>query len=282
MENKYDIVIAYRIYPRVSKVPPVFSDDKYKLSELCLYSLRQSLGNLKIKLFALLDGCPETYSDLFRKYFNEDELEIFRYDSIGNAGTFKEQVRLLLNQDYSENIYFAEDDYFYLKDAFPKMLGFLSDNQDVDFISPYYHPDYDRMEVHSKFPSEEKVFGNETWKTYASTTLTFMTTKKILNHTKNIFLTYTKKNYDVSIWFCLTKHLLNNPFNSLIYGFKNHRWFKIFIKSWLYTKKQILTGEKYNLFVLKKTLSTHMDSKCLAPDVDWNNKFKETIEKIFN
>lgn len=56
----YDLAVAYRIYPKVSKparsLP--FGDDKYQLSEACLKSFKESLGSLRVKLWALLDGCP--------------------------------------------------------------------------------------------------------------------------------------------------------------------------------------------------------------------------------
>ena len=42
----YDLAVAYRIYPGVSKVPPVFSQDKLKLAEFCLKSFKDSLGDL--------------------------------------------------------------------------------------------------------------------------------------------------------------------------------------------------------------------------------------------
>ncbi len=33
MEMKYNLTVAYRIYPKIFGTPAVFSDDKYKLSE---------------------------------------------------------------------------------------------------------------------------------------------------------------------------------------------------------------------------------------------------------
>ena len=47
-----DLAIAYRIYPGISKIPPIYSDDKFKLSELCLRSFKQSLGGLRVKIWA--------------------------------------------------------------------------------------------------------------------------------------------------------------------------------------------------------------------------------------
>lgn len=62
----YDLAVAYRIYPQVSKVPPVFSQDKYKLSEFCLKSFKNSLGDLRAKIIVLLDGCPQNMGSCLR------------------------------------------------------------------------------------------------------------------------------------------------------------------------------------------------------------------------
>ena len=43
--KKYDLTVAYRIYPEISRSPAVFSSDKYKLSEFCLKSFKESLGD---------------------------------------------------------------------------------------------------------------------------------------------------------------------------------------------------------------------------------------------
>src|SRR5438270_8704113 len=88
--KKYDVAIAYRIYPKVAK-PALglpFSDDKYRLAEVCLESFRRSLGNLQAKIWVLLDGCPPHYTDLFRKYFDPEDLTLIPLQGVGNYQTF--------------------------------------------------------------------------------------------------------------------------------------------------------------------------------------------------
>ena len=61
----HDLAVAYRIYPSVSR-PALglpFSDDKYRLSEICLHSFKESLGSLRVKVWAILDGCPPEYAE---------------------------------------------------------------------------------------------------------------------------------------------------------------------------------------------------------------------------
>lgn len=272
-----DLAIAYRIYPKVSKVPPVFSDDKYKLSELCLTSFKQALGNLKVKIWAILDNCPEEYDLLFKKYFSPEELIIVHKKGVGNAATFDEQMNLLLTQNYSEKIYFAEDDYFYLENAFSEMLDFLKTGN-ADFITPYDHLDYYTHKLH-KYGSNILFSGRRHWRSGATTCMTFLTTRKILKRTLPVFRTYTKSNYDTSLWLALTKIRISNPFFNLKMLASGSWMRKIILKAWFHTPLQLLTGRRYRLFLPVPTLSTHMDSKCLAPGIDWKQQFERLIEK---
>ena len=136
-KNNFDVAICYRIYPKVSKDPVIFADDKFKLSELCLRSFRDSLGDLNFKMRVLLDNCPKEYEELFKKYFNEKDLELVNLNGVGNYATFGKQIDYLLEQNDSEYVYFAEDDYFYLPNTFIEMLDFMKSRNDVHFISPF-------------------------------------------------------------------------------------------------------------------------------------------------
>ena len=206
--EKYDLTVAYRIYPKISCSPAVFSNDKYKLSEFCLKSFKDSLGDLKVKMIILLDDCPPKYEDLFLKYFDAENIDFIKLNGIGNLPTFSLQIEILLKQNYSEIIYFAEDDYFYIPNQFTEMVEFLNDNLDADFVTPYDHLDYYTKNIH-KYKKSIKLSKNRQWKTVSSTCLTFLTTKRTLHETQNIFLTYQKGNTDLGLWLSLTKCSLN-------------------------------------------------------------------------
>jgi len=265
---QYDIAVAYRIYPRISKNPLIFNDNKYKLSELCLKSFKDSLGTLKSKLWVLLDNCPQEYEGLFEKYFAREDLELVKLDGTGNLATFNMQVDILSEQDISEVVYFSEDDYFYLPNQFEHMVKFLQANDDVAFVSPYDHPDYYTSDLH-RHQNMIRVFGDRHWRTANSTCLTFLTTKATLKKTKSIFKTYTKRNADASLWLSLTKHKLFNPFLIFKYLVKDWLLFKIIVKSWLYGWKHNLFGKKRHLWVPIPAIATHMEKACLSPSIDW-------------
>lgn len=277
--NNYDLAIVYRIYPKVSKVPPIFEDNKLKLSELCLSSFQDSLKGIKFKLYVIFDNCPEEYNRLFRKHFPDGQCEFINVPQTGNGGTFKMQMDILLSQKHSEIVYFAEDDYFYLPDAFTSMLRLMHSNDAPDFISPYDHFDYYNTPLHSYDYDIVEIDGTK-WRTSASTCMTFMTKKTTLEATKKIFYSYAKNNYDASLWMSLTK----TGYLPLTRMFKlmNHsiEYRRIIFKLLYYGKRQIVFEKKYKLYSPLPSLSTHMDSQCLAPGFNWSKIFNEYLEKI--
>ncbi|MBI5806388.1 glycosyltransferase family 2 protein [candidate division TA06 bacterium] len=265
--GKYDLVVAYRIYPLVSKTPFVHKTDKYKLSEVCLCSFKKALGPLKVKMFAILDNCPYEYNELFHKYFSEDDLEIVRVNGVGNKETFKKQIELLLSQNQSETIYFAEDDYLYLPNSIVHMVDYLNNVENVDFISVYDHLDLYTYELH-KHNNYLQLFGDHHWRTANSTCLTFITKKKILEQTKKVFLSYSTGNLDASLWISLTKHKLN-VVKCLFYYFTDIEMFRIIAKAWYYCWPYILFGKRRKLWIPIPALGTHVEKKYLAPTINW-------------
>lgn len=263
MTEKYDLSVAYRIYPKISKRPPVITDNKYKLAELCLKSFKNSLGSLKVKMFVLLDNCPSAYMRLFEKYFEKEHLDFRNLGGVGNYATFDLQIKILLEQNYSEVIYFAEDDYFYMPDQFEEMINFFKENNDVDFVSPYDHLDYYTLELHNH-PSYIKATDKRHWRTASSTCLTFLTDKSTLKDTKNVFETYTRGNLDSILWLSLTKY---NPLRRLnfIRCLKKRQFPVIIMGSWRYSARQILFGRKWKLWTPMPTIAIHMESNFLPP-----------------
>jgi hypothetical protein len=264
-----NLAVAYRIYPGISKSPAFFSTDKVQLSEMCLHSFKKALGSLRVKIWVLLDGCPPGYEALFRQVFQNGDLEIITLNKVGNLATFSLQIDLLANQTEAPYVYFAEDDYFYLPDALEKMIVFMRENPDVDFVTPYDHPDSyytsSRFERHLVRPS-----GDRYWRTASSTCLTFLTSRENLIHTKAMFKTYCRDNRDCSMWLALTQKIeLADP---------RVHWHDLFrMKIWALTWKwgffRILFRRRYLLWVPIPTLATHMEFPGLSPLVDWQELF---------
>lgn len=275
--NNYDLAVAYRIYPEITRSPPIYVNNKYKLSKFCLKSFKDSLGRLKIKIWALLDNCPEEYEELFREHFEDSDLEIINLSGIGNKATFDLQMKILLEQNVSEIIYFAEDDYYYFPNQFEKMISFLKNDSDVDFLTPYDHVDYYTNELH-KYKSKIKIFENKHWRSVASTCCTFLTTKDNLLKTKNVFSLYSEdKLGDLSTFLCLTKKWVFNLFKITRFYVKNRELFYHFYIAWRYGWKQILFGKRWKLWGPMPTIGTHMECEFLAPTIEWDKIFKEKL-----
>lgn len=278
--HKYDLAVAYRIYPEVAQsargLPA--SDNKLHLSEMCLRSFKESLAGLRVKLWVLLDGCPNEYEDLFRKHFGAEDVVFIPLDGCGNQGTFARQLEILSQQTESEIVYFAEDDYFYLPGQFYCMIEFLLASDEVHFVSPYDHLDYYTMELHQS-PRKVTEHAGRQWKTAASTCMTFLTRKEILAKTKSVFQNYKRRSLDCSMWLSLTRERVFDPFFVVSNLFREPIFCKIVLKSWLYFWKQLLLGQKWNLWVPMPAIATHLDANALSPNVDWKALMEQQRRK---
>jgi hypothetical protein len=276
-----DLAIAYRIYPKVAKPAEglPFSRDKFQLSEICLRSFKESLGNLRVKLWVLLDGCPDEYGFLFRKYFEPEDLVLVPLPGVGNQATFGKQIELLLEQQESEIVYFAEDDYLYLPGQFRRMIEFLQAYKDVDFVTPYDHPDCYSLEIH-RHPKWVRVHQGLHWRTAASTCLTFLTRKMTLDCKKALFESYCRQNNDCSVWLSLTKTSLFDPAKFLRYIFRDPHYAKIIAKAWLYGWPQILFGSRVKLWAPIPGIATHLDTRAMSPNVDWLKLIEQEAQAI--
>lgn len=265
-----DVAIAYRVYSKVGRTAAglPFADDKLQLSEICLRSLKRSLGDLRVKLWVLLDECPKEYEDLFRQYFAKEDLVLLPLTRAGNQATFERQIDLLLKQTESEVVYFAEDDYFYLPDQFRCMIDFLLAHQDVHYVSPYDHLDDYTMALHQS-RKRVKAYGAKHWRTAASTCLTFLTRRETLRQTEQVFRGYKRRSFDCSMWLSLTKsRVFDVPF-IFTHLFREPLSCKIILKAWLYFGRQILFGQRWILWVPLPAVATHLDIRALSPAVDW-------------
>ena len=268
--SSFDLAVAYRIYPRVAK-PAVglpFSNDKLDLSEICLRSFKNSVADMRVKVWVLLDGCPPEYQEIFRRYFDDQDLVLLPLDHVGNRAAFGKQIDILLEQEDSDLIYFAEDDYFYRRNQFRRMADFLKANSDVHFVTPYDHPDCYRLEIHRR-RKWIRAFEGQHWRTAASTCLTFMARKQTLRQKEAAFRSYCRRNDDCSLWLSLTKTSIFDPIQSVRFALREPRFAKLIGKSWLHGWKQILFGDRASLWVPVPGIATHLDINALSPGIDW-------------
>ena len=269
----YDLVVAYRICPKISKIPPAYPTDKYKLSKFCLESFKRSMEGLKVKIFVIADNCGDEYLDIFKDNFDSSDLEIISLVNCGNKGTFKRQIEVLSAQKYSDIVYFAEDDYYYIKNI-KNMIGFLKSGQG-DFVTPYEHPG--SYEENNVIGNKEFYFGNQKYLTVQHACLTFMTTKeKLLKNQKYLLIFSDWFGSDFVVWGCITLGFTFFKYFWFLFDFKNFTTenLKIFGSMIFFAWHRFLFNKKYRLCMPVKTLATHMESTCLSPGVDWNLYFE--------
>ncbi len=265
----YELAVAYRIYPKVSKPAQglPFDADKLRQAELCLRSFKRCLGHLKVKIWAIMDSCPIEYQDLFRRYFAPEDLVLVPLEMAGNHGTFSKQIDILLSQRDAEMIYFAEDDYLYRPVDFSRLMAFMKHGNNVHFVSPFDHPDDYNLEFHD-FPKWVQVYDGLHWRNAASTCLTFLTTQTSLLRYQRIFRSYERRNYDTSLWISLTKYRVFNVVSMLRYASADHLFGRILVKAWLHSAWQNVFGLRARLWVPMPSFALHLDHLHIAPGFD--------------
>jgi Glycosyl transferase family 2 len=277
---KYDLAICYRIYPGLSGNPIFGFKEKLALLRLNLETFRESLGNLRVKIWVLLDNCTPPYAELLKKIFPETDMEVIRLAGEGNGATFRRQVDILSAQTDSDLVYFAEDDYLYLPGSLQRTVEFMVANPDADFATLYGHPDSSNKFTH-RFRSEEIARDNTRWRKVVSTCLTFMARKQALVESTGVFKTFSQ-NPDLAIWMALTKIRVCNPW-SWVRSIGDGLFFSAsHALAWRYAGYQILFGKRRTLWSPMPTLATHMETNGLAPGVDWQGIFETRAKTLKN
>ena len=278
--DKFDLAVCCRVYPGVSRNPIFGFKDKLALTRLNLETFKESLGDLKIKLWVLLDNCPPAYAELLREIFPTTQLELIPLGGVGNGATFIRQVDILSAQTDAELVYFAEDDYLYLPRSIERTVAFMRRHPEADFVTAYDHADFHSKYVH-QFRGPEISEDGCRWRMVASTCLTFMARREALAESAPVFKTYVK-NSDLGIWMALTKKRVRNPW-SWIRSLGDGLYFPAsHALAWRYAWRQILFGRRLTLWSPTPGLITHMEEAGLAPGVDWKGIFGERAKALQN
>jgi len=278
----FDVAVAWRIYPKISKTPLVFENDKLSLVKLCLHSFQKSVEGLRVKYFFILDGCPDEYNQFIKTQFTNDAYEIIETGGIGNLPTFKLQIEILLKQTDADVVYFAEDDYLYVPNEFHKMVDLIKNNDKVDFASCYLHKATFTHPIHNHIKNTIEFDGN-LWLNESSTCLTFITKKQTLKSSKDILMTYAKGNNDCAMWLVLTRTFIYNPLKYIQFYFTHKDSYNILKVAVKYSFKYFFSFRKYNLFISIPAIGTHLEKEFVSPGVNWieiANKLNNNLEKV--
>ncbi len=270
--SEFDLHIALRVYPGVSKSPFIFPGDKLRLFKTGIYSLRKSLQGINYKITFIMDNCPEQYDLAVKEIFgNTRQIKIVNAAKSGNANTLLKQIEILLEKDDSDVLMLAEDDYIYSGESL-KILVDLLKAEKADFVTPYDHLDYYTLLIHKKNTPEIE-FNQKLFKSVNSTCLTFLTTRDVLKASHSVFSTYLRNNSDASIFWSLTKEHIFSPDSFLKFSLEalrgNDLFLRLFVKAWIFSPVQNIFGKKYKILSPRPSLATHMDKESLSPGFNW-------------
>lgn len=206
-------------------------------------------------MLAILDGCPDPYAKLVQELFPGPSTTIMRLDGEGNFATFGIQAKWLLEQDDAEVVFFAEDDYYYRPKTFAPMLDFLASGDDIHFVTPYEHPDYERHRIH-RYKKQSRDHQGQNWQRVSTTCLTFLTTRSTLRRAWPHMSSYCEGASDSTVWSALTRF----PPHPSRAG--------LFLKTLRHLPRQVLMGPSYGLWCPTPGFATHLESKHIAPDFE--------------
>lgn len=268
---KYDLVIAHRVCPALSKVAVGFAD-KRTMVEATTTSMAAALDGLKVRFVVILDGCKD-YQDIFERNFGFQEsvsLEIIHTDSIGNQATWAKQLEILSAVNDSEFVYFSEDDYIYKPNAFRAMLDFANGN-DVDFVTPLDHPDRYNGKLVQDVSAIIRISRICHWRSVESTCLTFLAKQKVVSESRRIMESYIYSTEEATMWHGLTKFEVFNFSKLLRAAFlyfvlrKKCRFGDIMgLCTWKRQGLKLLTNPRRHLFSPIPTLAVHL-ANCSLP-----------------
>jgi hypothetical protein len=287
MKSEYDLTVVYRICPAMSRsAPEIFQGDKYLLSKIALESFKESLGALRVRMWVLLDNCPDSYAQLFTGLWDARDLVLEHHPGIGNRGTLLRQFQIVAEQRDAELVYLAEDDYLYHPNSFEEIVSLLRDHSEVDFVTPYYHLDYETLSMHRHRQRVLRHSGR-TWKTVKTTTGTFATRAAVFRDTHHIFRTLLQKVLfsemtDVGVWLALTKYNVFNPWSWITWPIKNPFFGWSLFTAWWLCWKQILFGKRYCLWAAEPSVSTHIAEGWMPSSYDWKTDLERRVAKARN
>jgi len=242
------LAIAYRLHGDSTK--------KRDKAKRLLVSLLAAAKGLDLQFYCVLDRCPVDYYDMVDEVLGEIPHSYFMSEP-GNGPTFETQMFVLLRQDHSDLVYFAEDDYEYASDAMTKAVDFLKTHAEADAVSlsNFVEEKYWVNSIVKKLV----VHNDITWKQRPSSTLSFLIRQSALKDAEEVFKTYKYGNSDLAMWLSLTKFRVLNPW-SLIMGLFDGRFILgSIILAWLFCRKQIMYGKKVKLYTPEETLATHLN-----------------------
>lgn len=194
--------------------------------------------------------------------------ELETLPGVGNARSYRAALSLTDRLSWSDDdiVYFSEDDYFYIADAFVALLRAAEDLPEVDFFTLYDHPDYYNLPVHRRYrPSRERrTIGAIHWRPVRSTCMSFAARVGALRRNAWAHLLASNGSYpmDYDLWSLQTRAAGFRLLGSMVepWSLKDIELLKLVVRR---KRHPVLVAPT-------PTLASHMQEPFLAPGVDWS------------
>lgn len=178
----YELSIIYRMTSIPSSNPsPIYQEDKDKLNEICLKSVVKAFEDVSNKQFIfLLDYCEKSTLEMIEKVVHSDYETHESQAGIGQTMLDSYSIASEINGA----VLFQECDYFYL----PAPIGqfYLEGLRQLDFVSPYDHPNfYTNRDFHAE-TCKIRVIGNWHYRTTERNTMTWATWGHLVKKNREI------------------------------------------------------------------------------------------------
>lgn len=267
--KKFDLVIAYRIYPEVTKPTFIHEDDKLKLAAVCLSSLVQSAAGLHVRMHCICDGCPDVFIEMLQSTIPSTWTVSFdRTDRIGNYRTFSRQIDFL-KEHTSDGVLsmFAEDDYYYLPGALESFVQLLAKSDDWDYATPYRHPNVETISYWAREIGPLNRTKRVGFRYVPSTCLTFLV-KDMSRFNSHFWKRFSHQFGDGPLWVATTIDPIRTV-SCLVRA--TLRWEKSFMKIfWRSLVLKCLYSQDGSRLIEPTTnISTHAEKPFLSKGTDW-------------
>jgi hypothetical protein len=263
----YDLVIALRAYPGISKRPLLHRDSKPRLLELSIRSLVKAVGDLKVKFHVLLDRETPELREVVTRCLEGYESEIEVLPGVGNFESFRRLLEVATTQDAADLVMLAEDDYLYAEGAVVECVRLLERDQTVDFATPFRHVTYQASRGWARPPSPLE--SDKAWEAAPYTTLTFMARTTALRVARRGFLSFTYHNFDAVLWMQLTGTCRPWGLASEAARRRDPLLLKFLLKRLLYRPMFLGIPAPMRLCVPARSLATHLESTDVDDPERW-------------
>jgi hypothetical protein len=220
------------------------------------------------RVFVNDGSMPEDRAELMR----QSGARVIELGGVGNARSYRACVALVDSSAWDDGdiVYFAEDDYLYLPEAFVALAAAFGRCTDAEYLTLYDHPEYYSRRHHARHARKDSTrfsVGDVEWRAVRSTCLTYGARVGAIRRDSWVHHLASRESPpgDHAIWstvvgsgseFAIPRILRHSPKPDL----------RSVLAGNLKPRRRV---EKSRLFAARPGLATHLESEHLSPGRNW-------------